>query len=95
MKHGQLQINELTDIITEHFQRNKARIACFVGMLIDLMVAGIANLTQLAQVFPWPGTDFMTLPTDTATFSDHWLDYNEVAHFIMKLSVFTEKNYLP
>jgi hypothetical protein len=30
---GQLQINELTTILNEHFHWNKARMNCFVGIL--------------------------------------------------------------
>ena len=52
MNNGTLQINELTAILTEHFQWNKARIACFVGMLIALMAVSTINLAQLAVVFP-------------------------------------------
>jgi hypothetical protein len=37
MDNGQLQINELTTILNEHFQWNKARMDCFVGMLGALM----------------------------------------------------------
>jgi hypothetical protein len=33
MNSGQLQINELTTILNEHFHWNKARMNCFVGML--------------------------------------------------------------
>jgi len=37
MKSGQLQINELTTILNQHFHWNKARMACFVGMLIGFL----------------------------------------------------------
>ena len=46
MNNGQLQINELTAILNEHFHWNKARMGCFVGMLIALIVVGTVNLTQ-------------------------------------------------
>ncbi len=93
MNHGQLQINELTAIITEHFQWNKARIACFVGMLIALMAVGTVNLTQLALVFPSRALISSRYRRLQRFFSDHRLDYNEVARFIMKLFGFTETDY--
>ena len=52
MNNGQLQINELTAIINEHFHWNKARMAGFVGMLMVLMLVDTVNLTQLALFFP-------------------------------------------
>jgi len=52
MNYGQLQINELTVILNEHFQWNKAKMSCFVGMLLAIMMAGTVNLTQLALFFP-------------------------------------------
>jgi hypothetical protein len=50
MNHGPLQINELTTVLTEYFQWNKARMACFVGILPAFMVVGTVNLTQLALI---------------------------------------------
>ncbi len=93
MNHGQLQINELTAILTEHFQWNKARIACFVGMLIALMAVGTVNLTQLALVFPSRALISSRYRRIQRFFSDHWLDYNEIARFIMKLFGFIETDY--
>lgn len=49
MKSGQLQINELVTILNEHFRWNKARMACFVGMLISLLGVGTVNLAQFAM----------------------------------------------
>ena len=52
MNTRQFQINELTLILTEHFQWSKPRMACFVGMLVAIVIAGTVNLTQLALFFP-------------------------------------------
>jgi hypothetical protein len=38
MNHRQLQINELTLILNEHFQWNKVKMACFAGMLTAIMI---------------------------------------------------------
>ncbi len=93
MNNGTLQINELTAILTEHFQWNKARIVCFVGMLIALMAVSTVNLAQLAVFFPRRAKISSRYRRMQRFFSDHWLDYNEVAHFIMKLFGFTDQDY--
>ena len=38
MNNNLLQINELTTILNKHFHWNKARMSCFVGMLIALLI---------------------------------------------------------
>ncbi len=93
MNNGTLQINELTVILTEHFQWNKARIVCFVDMLIALMAVSTVNLAQLAVFFPSRAKISSRYRRMQRFFSDHWLDYNEVAHFIMKLFGFTDQDY--
>jgi hypothetical protein len=93
MKTGQLQINELTAILNEHFQWNKARMNCFVGMLVALMVVGTVNLTQLALFFPSTALISSRYRRIQRFFSHHWMDYNDVAGFIMKLFGFTENDF--
>jgi Transposase DDE domain len=90
MKSGQLQINELTTILNQHFQWNKARMACFVGMLIALMGVNTVNLTQLALSFPSRAQVPSRYRRMQRFFSGHRFDYNAVAHFIMKLFGFTD-----
>ena len=43
--------NELRDILNGYFCWNKARMACFVGMLIALFKVMTINLTELACRF--------------------------------------------
>lgn len=93
MNNGHLQINELTAILNEHFHWNKARMNCFVGMLIALMAVGTVNLTQLALFFPSRALITSRYRRIQRFFSHHWLDYNEIAHFIMKLFGFTENDF--
>ena len=93
MNNGQLQINELSTILNEHFQWNKARMDCFVGMLVALMAVGTVNLTQLALFFPSRALISSRYRRIQRFFSHHWLDYNEVAGFVMKLFSFTENDY--
>ena len=52
MKSGQLQINELRNILNEHFHWHKTRLECFVSMLLELLAVNTVNLTQLAVAFP-------------------------------------------
>jgi hypothetical protein len=93
MKSGQLQINELTTILNQHFHWNKARMACFVGMLIALMGVGTVNLTQLALTFPSRAQVPSRYRRMQRFFSGHWIDYADVAQFIMKLFGFTDADY--
>ncbi|MEO1925658.1 MAG: hypothetical protein ABGY08_06695 [Gammaproteobacteria bacterium] len=51
MNNEQLQINEPTTILNEHFHWDKARMSCFMEMLVVLMAVGSVNLTQLALFF--------------------------------------------
>jgi hypothetical protein len=93
MKSGQLQINELSNILNEHFHWHKARLDCFVGMLLALMAVSTVNLTQLAVSFPSRALISSRYRRMQRFFSHHWLDYNEVAWFIMRLYGFTETEY--
>ncbi len=90
MKSGQLQINELTTILNQHFHWNKAKMACFVGMLIALMGVGTVNLTQLALTFPSRAQVSSRYRRMQRFFSGHWIDYNDVAQFIMRLFGFMD-----
>jgi hypothetical protein len=93
MKSGQLQFNDPTTILNLHFHWNKARMACFVGMLIALMSVSAVNLTQLALTFPSRAQIPSRYRRMQRIFSGHWLDYNDVAHFIMKLFGFTDADF--
>jgi Transposase DDE domain len=90
MKSGQLQINELVTILNEHFRWNKARMACFVGMLISLLGVGTVNLAQLALTFPSRALIPPRYRRMQRFFSGHWIDYNDVAQFVMKLFSFMD-----
>jgi hypothetical protein len=45
-------IDELTTALNQYFRWNKARMDCFVGMLIGLLKLRTINLTELAMGFP-------------------------------------------
>ena len=93
MKSGKLQINELATILNEHFQWNKARMDCFVGMLVALMGVSTVNLTQLALIFPSRGQVPSRYRRMQRFFSECWIDYNDVARFIMRLFGFTDTDF--
>jgi Transposase DDE domain len=93
MKSGKLQINELTGILNQHFQWNKARMGCFVGMLVALMGVNTVNLTQLALTFPSRAQVPSRYRRMQRFFSGHRMDYNAVAHFIMGLFGFTDTDF--
>lgn len=93
MKSGQLQAKELATLLSQRFQWNKARMDYFVGMLIALMGVNTANLTQLDFSFPsWPQVQSRYCRMQRF-FSGHRIDYNAVAHFIMRLFRFTEADF--
>lgn len=93
MKSGKLQINELRSILNEHFHWHKARLDCFVGMLLALLAVNSVNLTQLALSFPSCALIPSRYRRLQRFFSHHCLNYNDVAGFIMKLFGFTEMDY--
>ena len=77
MNKGHLQINELSTILNEHFHWNKARMDCFVGVLVTLMTVGTVNLTQLAVFFPSQALISSRYRRIQRFFSHHRLGYNE------------------
>lgn len=93
MKSGQLQINELRNILNEHFHWHKARLDCFVSMLLALLAVNTVNLTQLAVSFPSRALISSRYRRMQRFFSEHWIDYDDVAWFIMRLFGFTDSDY--
>ena len=51
MDSSKLQINELAGILNQHFSWNKARMDCFVGMLIGLLKTRTINLVEMSMGF--------------------------------------------
>ncbi len=85
-------MNELT-LINEHFQWNKAKMTCFVGMLLAIKAASTVNLTQLALFFPSQILISSLYRRIQRFFHHHKLDYNDVAHLIMKMFGFIDADY--
>jgi hypothetical protein len=47
------QINELTTLLKEHFQWNKARMDCLIGMVIALFLQGDDKPEQISPSVSW------------------------------------------
>jgi len=62
-------------------------------MLIALLSVTRVNLTQLALPFPSRTQIPSRYRRRQRFFGDHRLDYNDVAHFLMKLFRFTDADY--
>jgi hypothetical protein len=90
MESSKLQINELATILNQHFAWNKARMDCFVGMLIGLLKTRNINLVELATGFASeasPGSRYRRIQR---FIHGYWLDYDKVAGFVMSLFGFKD-----
>ena len=86
--------NELTTILNRHFKWNKARMDCFVGMLIALFYSKTSNLAQLAAAFPGTKkTDSNYRRIQRFLSSGQVIEFNKVAWFIMGLFGFLTTDY--
>ncbi len=66
---------------------------CFVGMLVALMGVNTVNLTQLALTFPSRAQVLSRYRRMQRFFSGHRINYNAVAHFIMRLFGFVDTDF--
>ncbi|NOS73697.1 MAG: IS4 family transposase [Methyloglobulus sp.] len=90
MESSKLQINELVTILNQHFAWNKARMDCFVGMLIGLLKTRNINLVEMATGFAseaLPGSRYRRIQR---FIHSYWLDYDKVAEFVMSLFGFKD-----
>ena len=78
-------ISELKDSLNVYFGWNKARMACFVNMLLALLATRTVNLNKLACVVfgdAWQSSRYRRIQR---FFSKFPLDYQQIAGFIFKL----------
>lgn len=87
------QINELSTLINQTFNWNKARMDCLVGMLIALLSTRSINLTELAIAFPSEAKPDSRYRRIQRFISDYLLDFDKVSLFIMKLFGFLNQDY--
>jgi hypothetical protein len=88
------QINELSSMLNQHFDWNKARMDCLVGMLIGLLKCRSMNLSEIALAFPNGSVKVESRYRRIQRFiHSHPIDFDRVALFIMLLFSFTTTSY--
>lgn len=78
-------ISELRDSLNVHFNWNKARITCFVKMLLALFSTRTINLNKLACVFSSNAKPLSRYRRLQRFFAEFRIDYDVIAGFIFKL----------
>jgi hypothetical protein len=90
MDNSKPQNNELAHILNQHFSWNKARMDCFVGMLIGLLKTRNNNLVEMSTGFvsnAWQESRYRRIQR----FIDgHFLSFDRVAWFVMTLFGFLD-----
>jgi hypothetical protein len=79
------QISELLKRLNQHFNWNKAKMDCFVGMLIGLLKPRNTNLTEIALGFAsdiQPGSRYRRVQR---FIHGHRINFDKVAWFVMVL----------
>ena len=78
-------ISELKDSLNMYFGWNKARMTCFVNMLLALLATRTVNLNKLACVLFGDALQASRYRRIQRFFSKFPLDYQQIAGFIFKL----------
>ncbi len=86
------QINELSEMLNQHFNWHKAKMDCFVGILLSLLKSRSVNLTQLAVGFSSKATIESRYRRIQRFIHGH-IEIDKFAIFIMLLFSFTENDY--
>jgi hypothetical protein len=88
------QINELSSMLNQHFEWNKARMDCFVGMLIGVLKSRSMNLTEIALAFPNGSVKVESRYRRIQHFVHSYpIDFDHIALFIMLLFCFNTTSY--
>jgi Transposase DDE domain len=87
------QINELSMRLNQHFNWNKAKMDCFVGMLIGLLKTRNINLTEIAIGFANDAQPESRYRRIQRFIRSHRLNYDSVAWFVMMLFGFIDSPY--
>jgi len=88
------QIDQLSKALNPAFNWNKARIDCFVGLLIALLKLRSINLTELATAFPSAARKESRYRRIQRFICEHFLDFDVIAQFVMLLFGFLETDYV-
>lgn len=79
------QISELRRSLNGYFGWNKARMTCFVQMLLALLLTRTVNLNKLACVFMSEAAQSSSYRRIQRFFAQFKLDYDHIAGFIFRL----------
>jgi len=79
------QISELRNILNGCFHWNKARITCFVEMLLALLIVRTVNLTKIACAMTNEAEQTSRYRRLQRFFSDFPIDFDVIAGFIFRL----------
>ena len=75
------QLNELSAILNERFHWNKARMDCFVGMMVGVIKARSVNLTEIALMFSDRAKQESNYRRIQRFLHDFDLDFDQLAWF--------------
>lgn len=87
------QIGQLSTELNQTFNWNKARMDCFAGMLIALLKLRSINLSELASAFPSGAQKESRYRRIQRFICGHYVDFDVVALFIMRLFSFLDTQY--
>lgn len=87
------QIEGLSGLLNPHFKWNKARMDCFVGMLVALLKVRSVNLTELATAFPSEAKLESRHRRIQRFIEGHFMSFDNVAWFVMYLFGFVKNDY--
>lgn len=77
--------SELSDSLNAHFRWNKARITCFVNMLLSLIVTQTVNMSKIALLFSSEAKKLSRYRRMQRFFAWFIIDYDMIAGFIFRL----------
>ena len=86
-----MESNELRDILNGYFGWNKARMACFVGMLMALFKVRTINLMELACGFLSNATIDSRYKRIKRFFKDFTMDFPLVASWVVQFFGLTDE----
>jgi len=84
----------LSEILNEHFNWNKARMTCFVGMLLALIKVRTVNLMELACAFESAALQESRYKRIKRFFKGFTIDFTSVARWVMDLFELEEMVWL-
>ncbi len=84
---------ELLKILAKHLKWNNARLACFVGLLLALVLLKQTNLTQVSLAFAGKAKSESKYRRLQRFFQAVHFDYNAIARLIMEMCGFDEMKY--